>query len=192
MSLTTKIGYVRVSTRDQHTDRQETIMKRLGVDKIFIDKASGKNADRPKLKKMLDYIREGDTVIVESFSRLARSTKDLLDIVDVLNQKNVALISQKEAIDTNTPVGRFFLTITAALSTLERESMLERQREGQDAARAAGRFLGRRPKEYDRIKFGKLYVEWKNGNITATSMRKRMGMSSSTFYRRVREFEKSE
>lgn len=127
-----KIGYIRVSTEHQETARQEALMKKYQVERVFAEKMSGKNADRPELKTMLEYVREGDTLYIESISRLGRSTRDLLNIIDVLQQKKVTLVSSKENIDTNTPQGRFVLSIFAALSELEREQTLQRQREGGD------------------------------------------------------------
>ena len=125
-----KIGYIRVSTAEQNTIRQEVLLKELGVDELFIDKASGKNTDRPELKRMLTYVRQGDTVIVESISRFARNTRDLLDLIAQLTAKQVEFISKKEAIDTTTPTGRFMLTIFGAVAELEREYILQRQNEG--------------------------------------------------------------
>ena len=98
-----RIGYIRVSTQEQNTIRQEILMERLGVDELYIDRASGKNAQRPELQKMMEYVRRGDTVIVESISRFARNTRDLLELVERLTGKGVEFISQKEAIDTTTP-----------------------------------------------------------------------------------------
>jgi len=123
-----KIGYVRVSTADQNTARQEELMKELGVEHLYVDKTSGKNADRPELKKMLTYARQGDTVIVESISRFARNTRDLLDLVEQLTAKHVEFVSRKEAIDTTTPSGKFMLTVFGAVAELEREYILQRQR----------------------------------------------------------------
>ena len=100
-----EIGYVRVSTQEQNTIRQEVMLRELGVDEIFIDKASGKNADRPELKRMMEYVRKGDTVIVESISRFVRNTRDLLELVEQLTAKEVEFVSKKEAIDTTTPTG---------------------------------------------------------------------------------------
>ena len=134
-----KIGYIRVSTEEQNTARQEVLLRELGVDEVFIDKASGKNADRPELTRMMEYIRRGDTVIVESISRFARNTRDLLDLVERLTEKHVEFVSRKEAIDTTTPTGKFMLTVFAAVAELEREYILQRQREGIAAhAEAAG------------------------------------------------------
>ena len=106
-----KIGYIRVSTEHQETARQQEIMSGYHVDRIFSEKLSGKTADRPQLKAMLDYVREGDTLYVESISRLGRSTRDLLNIIDQLNAKGVTLVSNKVSIDTDTPTGKFMLTV---------------------------------------------------------------------------------
>ena len=133
-----KVGYVRVSTAEQNTARQEVIMEQLGVEKVFMDKMSGKNTDRPQLQEMLSFVREGDTLVVESISRLARSTKDLLSIMEELDKKKVKFVSQKESIDTSTPNGVFMMTIFAAMAQLERETMLARQREGIEIAKAEG------------------------------------------------------
>ena len=116
-----RIGYIRVSTQEQNTIRQEILMERLGVDEFYIDRASGKNAQRPELQKMMEYVRKGDTVIVESISRFARNTRDLLELVERLTGKGVEFISQKEAIDTTTPTGKFMLTVFGAVAELERE-----------------------------------------------------------------------
>ena len=122
------IGYVRVSSDTQNTIRQEELMKTLEVEKVFIDVCSGKNRDRTQLKAMLEFVREGDTVVVESISRLARNTRDLLTIVDDLKAKNVALKSIKEAFDTSTQNGRLVLTLFGAIFEMERDYIRERQR----------------------------------------------------------------
>ena len=184
-----KIGYIRVSTEHQETARQEAIMEQYQVERLFAEKMSGKNADRPELKAMLEYVREGDTLYIESISRLGRSTRDLLNIIDVLQRKGVTLVSSKENIDTNTPQGRFVLSIFAALSELEREQTLQRQREGIAIAKAQGKYRGREPLPIDWEKFGKLYEQWKAGNITAVWFQKEMRLRPNTFYRRLREYE---
>lgn len=125
-----KIGYIIVSTEHQETARQQEIMCDYQVDRIFSEKLSGANGDRPQLMAMLEYVREGDTLYIESISRLGRSTKGLLNIIDTLTAKGVTLISHKEKIDTDTPAGNFMLTVFAALSQLEREQLKQRQREG--------------------------------------------------------------
>ena len=115
-----KIGYIRVSTEEQNTARQEVLLRELGVDEAFVDKASGKSTDRSDLRRMMEYVRKGDTVIVESISRFARNTRDLLDLVEQLTAKEVEFVSKKEAIDTTTPTGKFMLTVFAAVAELER------------------------------------------------------------------------
>ena len=198
-----KIGYIRVSTEHQETARQQEIMCDNQVDRIFSEKisVSTQNAslfatDRPQLRAMLDYVREGDTLYIESISRLGRSTKDLLNIIDTLTEKGVTLISHKENIDTDTPTGKFMLTVFAALSQLEREQLKQRQREGIEIAKrklpgdiSGGKYTGRRPIEIDWTRFGQLYGEWKAKNITGRDFMRRMGLSANTFYRRVREYE---
>lgn len=185
-----KIGYVRVSTEEQNEARQEVIMKQLGVEQIFIDKVSGKNTNRPKLKEMLQFIRKGDVLVVESYSRLARSTVDLLKIVEELNGRNIGFISHKEKIDTTTPQGRLMLTIFAGIYQFERECMLQRQKEGIEIARAEGKYKGRQPIAVDQVLFEAVYREWKAGRILAVDAMKQLKMTKSTFYRRVRDFEK--
>ena len=191
-----RIGYIRVSTEHQETARQQEIMCDYQVDRIFSEKisVSTQNAlqfakDRPQLKAMLDYVREGDTLYIESISRLGRSTRDLLNIIDTLTEKGVTLISHKEKIDTDTPAGKFMLTVFAALSQLEREQLKQRQREGIEIAKAQGKYTGRKPIEIDWTRFGQLYGEWKSKSITGRDFMRRMGLSANTFYRRVREYE---
>lgn len=127
--------------------RQEVLMQELGVDEVYIDRLSGKNTDRPELKKMMDYVRKGDTVIVESISRFARNTRDLLELIEKLSEKGVEFVSRKEAIDTTTPTGKFMLTVFGAVAELEREYILQRQREGIAIAKAQGKYTGRKPIE---------------------------------------------
>jgi len=164
-------------------------MVELGVEKVFIEKMSGKNTERPELKKMLSYMREGDTLVVESVSRLSRSIRDLLSIVDRLEKMGVIFVSQKEAIDTSSPQGRFVLAIFGALSELEREQTLQRQREGIELAKAAGKYRGRRPIPVDEDKFARLYKKWLAKEITAVEFGRRMGLKAKTLYRRIRAYE---
>ena len=138
------IGYIRISTTDQNTARQEVLMKELGAEQVFIDRMSGKNTDRPELKRMMSFVRGGDTVIVESISRFARNTKDLLELVEQLTKKRVEFVSKKEAIDTSTPTGKFMLTVFGAVAELEREYILQRQREGIAIAKQNGVYKGRK------------------------------------------------
>ena len=184
-----KIGYVRVSTEDQETARQLKLMEDYKVDKIFEEKASGKNTSRVEFKKMMDYVREGDILYVESISRLSRSVRDLLRIVDELTEKGVHFVSAKESIDTSTPQGRFVLTIFAALSELEREQLLQRQREGIEIAKAAGKYKGRKRIEIDEELFKIFYKKWKAGEITAVQFQRKLGLIPNTFYRRIKRYE---
>ena len=180
-----KIGYIRVSTAEQNTIRQEILMKELGVEEIFVDKVSGKNTNRPQLKAMLEYVRRGDTVIVSEISRFARNTKDLLELVEAFCNKGVEFISKKESIDTTTPTGKFMLTIFGAVAELEREYILQRQREGIDAAKSQGKYTGRKPREH--LDWDKVVSRWKSGEITAVQAMNILGMSKSSFYRRLRK-----
>ena len=181
-----KIGYIRVSTVEQNTIRQETLMEALGVDEIYMDKVSGKNTNRPELQKMLHYVRKGDTVIVESISRFARNTKDLLELVEQLTAKEVEFISQKESIDTSTPAGKFMLTIFAAVAELEREYIRQRQREGIAEAKKQGKYHGRKAKIHSDAE--KVMKRWREKEITATAAMQLLGVSKTTFYRMVRKF----
>ena len=182
-----RVGYVRVSTAEQNPARQVELMKSLGVEKVFLDKISGKNTDRPQFNEMLSFLRDGDTLYVESFSRLSRSTKDLLNTVGVLSARGVQLVSDKEKVDTNTPQGRFMLTVFAALSELERENILERQREGIEIAKTEGKYKGRKPVETtDRFFF--VAKAWSEGNLALKDAIEESGMSSSTFFRRCKQY----
>ena len=180
-----KIGYIRVSTQEQNTERQEVLMEKLGVDEVYIDKMSGKNTNRPALKNLMGFARKGDIVIVESISRFARNTKDLLDLIEQLKQKEVEFISQKENIDTKTPTGKFMLTIFGAVAELEREYILQRQREGIAIAKRQGKYRGRQPKEY--AGFDDICKKVEAGEITATMAMKILGIKKSTFYRRIKK-----
>ncbi len=182
-----KIGYVRVSTKEQNTARQEELMKTLGVEKVYMDKMSGKDTNRPALQEMMNFVREGDSVIVESISRFARNTKDLLELTEQLRNKQVQFISQKEKIDTNSPTGKFMLTIFGAVAELERGYIRERQREGIEIAKKQGRYKGRPEKELN--SFEDVYNQWKEGHLSATSASKQLGISRSTFYRKVDKYE---
>ena len=181
------IGYVRISSAGQNTARQEVLMQELGVERVFIDIASGKNADRPQLQELLEFVREGDAVIVSDISRFARNTRDLLDLVERLTAKGVDFVSKKECIDTTTPTGKFMLTVFGAVATLERESILSRQAEGIAVAKAQGKYTGR--KKIESADFGAVYADWTAKNITATKAMELLGMKPNTFYRRAREFQ---
>lgn len=183
--LDMKIGYIRVSTQEQNTIRQEVLMESLGVDEVYIERMSGKNTDRPELQKMMEYVRRGDTVIVESISRFARNTRDLLDLVERLTKKGVEFVSKKEAIDTTTPTGKFMLTVFGAVAELEREYILQRQREGIAIAKEQGRYTGRKPMQVP--DFDRVVGQWHRGEITAVEAMRTLKMSKTTFYRRIKQ-----
>ena len=164
--------------------RQEVLMESLGVDEVYIDRTSGKNTNRPELMKMMDYVRRGDVVIVESISRFARNTKDLLELIEKLTAKGVEFISKKEAIDTTTPTGKFMLTIFGAVAELEREYILQRQKEGIAIAKEQGKYIGRKPTE--RPNMDKVISRWRAGEISAVQAMKELRVSKTTFYRLVK------
>lgn len=183
-----RIGYVRVSTQEQSTARQEISMQ--NCDKLFIEKVSGKDTEhRPQLKAMMEYVREGDTVVVSEYSRFARSTRDLLTLIDQLKQKGVAFVSMKENIDTSTPQGELMLTIFAGLAEFERKQMLQRQAEGIAVAKAEGKYTGRQPIRIDEEAFEREYTAWKAGEQTARATMQKLGLQPNTFYRRVKAYE---
>ena len=181
-----KVGYVRVSTVEQNEERQIVELQKNGVEKFFVDKISAKSAQRPKFDEMMNFLREGDELIVSEFSRLARSTVDLLKIVETLTERNVKVCSLKEQVDFSTPQGRFMLTIFGAIAEFERELILQRQREGIQLAKAAGKYKGRnekkRPKDFDYYK--QAYHE---RTITATKIAKHYKVSRPTVYKWLKQ-----
>jgi DNA invertase Pin-like site-specific DNA recombinase len=183
------LSYVRVSTVDQNEQRQvKAIEERANIDKWFIEKISGKDKNRPQLKAMLDYMREGDSVIINDFSRLARSTRDLLELVELMEKKNVTLISLKENINTSTPQGKLMLTMLAAINEFERMNMLERQREGIAIAKANGKYKGRKAIEID-LKFKKLYEQYMARKINKTQFANELNVSRTTLYKLIEGYE---
>lgn len=183
-----RIGYIRVSSLDQNTDRQHEILKPYTLEKIFEEKISGKDRNRPALQEMMKFCRDGDTIYIESISRLARNTKDFLNIVEELSAKAVGIVSAKESLDTSTPSGKFMLTVFAALSQLERDTIKQRQKEGIDVARSKGIRFGR-PKIAPPANFKQNINEWKEGKITATEAMRKLSLKAGTFYRLVKEMQ---
>lgn len=182
-----KVGYARVSTKEQNEARQIKAFEELGVEAVYIDKQSGKDADRPKLKEMLAFIRKGDVIIAESISRIARNTKDLLTIVETINGKGAEFVSLKESLDTRTPTGKFMLTVFGAMAELEREYILQRQAEGIEIAKAEGKFKGKPKMQIDEDAFKRECKRWRDGEQTATATMKKLNIKPNTFYRRVKE-----
>jgi DNA invertase Pin-like site-specific DNA recombinase len=185
-------AYIRVSTKDQQDLRQFIAMesRNISPERIFSEKMSGKDAKRPELQALMNTVQDGDCVVVESISRFARNTRDLLELVEKLTQKGVEFVSLKEHIDTTTPTGRFTLTIFAAIAELERECTLQRQAEGIAAAKARGIHLGRPPKKPSE-NFAEIIRQWERGVINLEEALKQTGLKKSTFYNRLREFRNS-
>ncbi len=180
-----KIAYIRVSTVEQNDARQREAMQGYKIDRWFCEKVSAKDANRPQLAAMLDYVRAGDTVYVHDFSRLARSTRDLLDIVELLEKKGVTLVSNKENIDTSTATGKLMLTMIGAINEFERQNLLERQREGIKIAKDAGKYKGRKPIEAD-ARFKELYKQYQRRELTKAELAKRIGVSRPTLDKMIK------
>ena len=184
-----KLGYVRVSTVEQNESRQLETMKKYDVEKIFSEKVSAKDANRPRLQELLEFAREGDTIYIHDFSRLARSTQDLLCIVDDLNNRGIHLVSSKEQIDTNTPTGKLLLTVIAAIAQFERENLKERQREGIAIAKKNGVYKGRKPIQIE--DFDTHYNRWLTRQVTKTQLAKELGISRQTLYNLFAKYERN-
>lgn len=176
------VGYVRVSTVEQNEQRQIEALKPYKIERWFIEKISGKDMERPKLKEMLNFVREGDVVVISDYSRMARSTTDLLRLVDFLHGKGVGLVSLKEKLDTSTPQGKFMLTVFAALAELERETILERQREGIAIAKQAGKYKGRKPRAYDEKLLNEVLTGIAGKTMTVTKAAKQLNVTRATVY----------
>ncbi len=181
------IGYARVSTQEQNEARQLEEFRKLGTEKNFIDKQSGKDIERPQLKAMLQFVREGDIVVVSEYSRLARNVQDLLKIIDELNARNVQLRSIKESLDTTTPHGKLMLTIFAGLAEFERDMIHQRQLEGIAIAKEQGLYKGRQPIPYDKELLMKECQEWRDGRQTARAAMQKLNMKPNRFYRIVKK-----
>lgn len=181
------VAYVRVSTVEQNEERQVKGLEKHNIDKWFMEKVSAKDTNRPQLQAMLEFVREGDTVYIHDFSRLARSTKDLLEIVEYLNNKGVRLISNKENLDSNTSTGKLMLTMIGAIAEFERANMLERQREGIAVAKEHGVYKGRKAIEIEDDKFNEEYQKYMNRELNKTELAKRLGVSRPTLDKMIRE-----
>ena len=174
-------GYARVSTRSQELNRQLDLLNEQNCNEILTEKMTGTKADRPQLNRLKDKIRPGDTVIVESFSRLGRSTKDLIDLVTYFEEHEVKLVSLKENFDTGTPHGRLMMTVFQAFSQFERDLIVERTKEGLKSARARGRKGGRpRVNQKDIDRAVKLYGSQAYSVKEITEM---TDISKATLYR---------
>lgn len=184
----TKVAYIRVSTIEQNTEQQRSLLEKYGIDRWYEEKVSAKDTNRPKLQEMLDWVREGDTIYIRDFSRLARSTQDLLDITTQLKEKGVKLVSDKENIDSSTPHGELMLTMIGAINAFERANLLERQKEGIAIAKEKGVYKGRKqidfPSNWDEV-----YNKWKHREITGSEAMEQLDLKRTTFYKLVKEYE---
>lgn len=183
------IAYVRVSTLEQNEARQREALQKFNIDKWFIEKASGKDTKRPKLQEMLEYVREDDTVYVEEFSRLGRSTADLLAIVQQIEDLGAKFVSVKENFDTKTPAGKLQMTMMAAIAEFERAMILERQREGIAIAKREGKYKGRKAVSVPNI--GAFYDKYMSRKATKSSIASELGISRTTLDKLFKQYEKS-
>ena len=178
-----KVAYVRVSTAEQNEQRQiEAIESKAKIDKWFIDKLSGKNIERENFKQMMNYLREGDEVYVQDWSRLSRSTKDMLATIEKLNEKGVKLISLKENFDTSTPTGKLMLGLISSINQYEREILIERQNEGIEIAKRNNVYKGRTRKRYDEDLYNDVIEKLNNCTITVSEASRRLKVSRQTIY----------
>ena len=183
------LGYVRTSTIEQNEARQLETMEKYKVEKIFTEKVSGKDTNRPKLQELIEFARENDIIVIHSFDRLARSTKDLLYLVEMFTNKGITLISNKEQIDTSTPTGKLLLTVIAAINEFERTNLLERQAEGIAIAKKNGVYKGRKPIEVK--DFGEYYAKWKCREYTKADLMKILKISRPTLNQIFKEYERT-
>ncbi len=177
-----RIAYVRCSTAEQNEARQVEALEKYGIERWYTEKISGKDANRPKLQEMLEYVRDGDTIHIHDLSRLARSTADLLVIVDLLAKKGVHLVSNKENIDSSTPTGKLMLTMIGAINEFERTNILERTMEGIAIAKREGVYKGRKSIEIP-DGWDEAIKAWQSDRITARETMNRLGLKPNTFYR---------
>lgn len=181
------IAYVRVSTVEQNESRQREGLKAYNIEKWYEEKVSAKDTNRPKLKEMLEFAREGDTIYVWDFSRLARSTRDLLELVELMQNKGIHLKSIKENLDTNTPTGKLMLTMIGAINEFERANLLERQKEGIKIAKDEGKYKGRKAKEVDK-KFEGVYNKYLNRELNKVEMAKELKISRPTLDKLIKKY----
>ena len=178
------VGYARVSTQDQNPDLQLDALKKAGCEKVYIEKASGAQRDRPELKAALEYMRAGDTLVVWKLDRLARSIRQLIDTIEALETRGIGFQSLTEAIDTTTPGGKLVFHIYGALAEFERSIIRERTRAGLASARARGK-LGGRPRAWNEADIVAAKALLRDPNITVEEAARRLGVAPSTLYRHI-------
>ncbi len=180
------LGYARVSTKDQNLDRQLDQLEAAGCGKVFTEKITGTKKERPELIRLLEQVRPGDTIIISELTRLSRSTKDLFDLVETINEKGADIKSLKETwLDTTTPQGKLMFTLIAGISQFERDLRSQRTKEGLEAARARGRKGGRPKKSQKDIKKALKLYDSKEYSIK--EIEDMTGISKTTLYRYLKE-----
>lgn len=181
------IAYVRISSRTQSIERQEENLRPYNIEKWYTETASAKDMNRAKLQALLDFVREGDTVYIDDFSRLARNVKDLLSIVNYFEKKDVKLVSVQENLDTSTPTGRLMLTVIGSINEFQRKNTLEMQRIGIEIAKKKGKYRKKKPLRAD---FGRYYDKWQAGKLSVVEMTRLLGHKSrTTTYKNIKEYE---
>ena len=183
------IAYVRVSTEEQNEKRQIEALEKFNIEKWFKEKVSGKNTDRAELKNMIEFARDGDTIYVLDFSRLARSTIDLLSLVDQLNKKNIHLVSIKENVDSSTPTGKLMLTMIGAIAEFERANILERQREGIEIAKREGKYVGRQPAKVNKELFETSYEQYITRKLNKIQFAAKINVTRPTLDKLIKAYE---
>lgn len=180
-----KVGYARVSTEEQSLDLQLDALSEAGCERIYSEHASGKNTERPELERMLDMLREGDTVVVYKLDRISRSVQDLESLAKHFDDMGVEFVSLSDQIDTSTAMGKFFFHVMSAIAELERDIIVERTRAGLKAARARGRIGGRRPVDPKVVK--QMLVLYDSRELSVDEICKTCGVTRSTLYKYVNE-----
>jgi DNA invertase Pin-like site-specific DNA recombinase len=181
MGICYTYGYARVSTQQQDLIRQLDMLKQYDCNEILTEKVSGVKTVRPELNRLKDKVRAGDIIVIESFSRLGRSTKDLIELVEFFENKDVKIISIKENFDTTTPHGKLMLTVFQAFSQFERDLIAQRTREGLESARARGR-AGGRPKVKDK-QINRALNLYNSKEYSVNEIVEMTGISHTTLYR---------
>lgn len=184
-----KLAYVRVSTVEQNEARQVEALEKHGIDKWYTEKVSGKNLDRPKLRELLDYAREGDTILIHDFSRISRSLADLLGLLEDFDRRGITLVSLHESVDTSTPTGKLLLSIIGAINEFERANMLERQREGIAIAKREGKYKGRKSAQIEDM--AAVYHDYVTRHKSKATIARENGVSRPTLDRLLREYERT-
>ncbi|MEI4800859.1 recombinase family protein [Bacillus sp. NPDC077411] len=180
-----KFGYMRVSTIDQNLDRQEQQLKEAGCERIFFEKITGFKRNRPELNRMLEFLRQGDTVVVTDLTRLSRSTKDLIEIAELISQKGANLKSLKEAwLDTTTAHGKILFTVFAGIAQFERDLTSERTKEGIIAAKKRGKHPGRPKTDEEKVNYALYLIDQ---GMNRTDAAEKAGISRMTLYRKIQQ-----